>query len=479
MKGQNKMQFTGIKTSIKNFFDQFKVRLSEKAKASPFLTLSIAFIIFLTLILLSSFISTPKKDEEVKSIAPKKVEVYKIGTTSQITAQAQIEKSGVVTITALTGGVVSKTSVVPGSKVKKGANLVALSSNYQGGNIPALQLQTASLQLKNVEDTYQIQKDLINKQKDVAQKSENYGQDLRNIAQKSIDETKSLIALNDSILESIDKDIKAETDEDNIIALKKQKTGYLSANNQLKSALRNTEYEVSNDNPPKKLEGLQKEITLKTLEIQEKGLELSREVARLQYHIAAVSAATMRPSAPFNATVERVFVKVGEAVSPGTPLVVLSQVIEEDPIVGVAYVTREVASKISYVEPSILKIGAKNLEVRPSYITVDAVNGALYAVYFPIPDSYHRSLTNMSYVEVVIPVGMADTGSAFPYIPLDSVYQTGGEAFVFIDNNGIAETKKVELGEVTGSYVIVASGLKADDAIILNRNILSGDLITY
>lgn len=475
MKRYIKKQVIGIKSLI----NTFKKMLSQKAKAKPFLTLSIAFVIFLALILLSSFISTPKKEEETKTITPKKVQVYKIGTTSKITAQAQIEKSGVVTITALTGGVVSKIPVVPGSKVKKGANLVALSSNYQGGNIPALQLQTASLQLKNAEDTYQTQKDLINKQKDVAQKSENYGQDLRNIAQKSIDETKALISLNDSILESIDKDIEAETDEDNIIALKKQKTGYLSANNQLKSALRNTEYEVSNDNPPKKLEGLQKEITLKTLEIQEKGLELSREVARLQYHIAAVSAATMRPSAPFNATVERVFVKVGEAVSPGTPLVVLSQVIEEDPIVGVAYVTREVASKISYVEPSILKIGAQNLEVRPSYITVDAVNGALYAVYFPIPDSYHRQLTNLSYIEVEIPVGMADSGSAFAYIPLDAVYQTAGESYVFIEKDGRAISKKVELGEVTGSYVTVISGLKSGDTLILNRNILASDLVTF
>ncbi len=443
------------------------------------LILITVFIVFLGLIMLSSFLAAPKEKEIVKTSIPKKVDIYKIGTTSRVEVQAQIEKSGVITITALTGGVVQRIPVIPGTKVKKGATLVSLSSNYQGGNIPALQLQTASLQLKNVEETYNTQIDMINKQKDIASKSENYGKDLRDIASKSIDETKSLIALNDSILSAIDEDIKVETDEDAKLLLKQTKSGYVSANNQLKSALRNTEYEVSGDKAPAQLDTLQKDLTLAQLAIQEKGLELNREVSRLQYHIAAVSAATMRPASPFNATVERIFVKIGEAVSPGTPLVVLSQVIEEDPITAVAYVSREMASKIGYAEPSIIEIGDNKLEVRPSYITVDAVAGPLYAVYFPIPDSYHRSLTNLSYVEVSIPVGVAETGGAFPFIAIDSVYQSGGKAYVFTEKDGVASSREVKLGDVSGSYVTVIDGLKTGDSIILNRNILSGDLVTY
>jgi multidrug efflux pump subunit AcrA (membrane-fusion protein) len=137
------------------------------------------------------------------------------------------------------------------------------------------------------------------------------------------------------------------------------------------------------------------------------------------------------------------------------------------------------ASKIGYAEPSIIEIGDNKLEVRPSYITVDAVAGPLYAVYFPIPDSYHRSLTNLSYVEVSIPVGVAETGGAFPFIAIDSVYQSGGKAYVFTEKDGVASSREVKLGDVSGSYVTVIDGLKTGDSIILNRNILSGDLVTY
>ena len=186
----------------------------------------------------------------------------------------------------------------------------------------------------------------------------------------------------------------------------------------------------------------------------------------------------MSPSAPFRGTVQRVFVKYGQSVAPGTPLMVLSQAIEDDPIVAIAYVPRDVAQKVSYYEPSKLQIGNQSFETYPSYITQDAIEGSLYGVYFPIPDLYNRALTDAGYINVQIPVGSVNTSAAIPYIPIDSVYQTQDESFVFIAEKGAAKSRKVVLGPVVGRYVEVENGIKSGDQIILNRDIVSGDKVT-
>jgi len=185
----------------------------------------------------------------------------------------------------------------------------------------------------------------------------------------------------------------------------------------------------------------------------------------------------MYPSAPFNSTVQRVFVKVGEAVNPGTPLVQLSQTIEEDPIVAIAYVPREIAQSTTYSQPSILTIGNFTYDTYPSYITQDAIKGQLYGIYFPIPDNYNQYVTEDGYISVTIPVGYANTSASIPFIPIDSVYQTQDSASIFVVENEKAVSRTVTLGPVLGRYVEVTSGLAAGDIIILDRTVVDGDAI--
>jgi hypothetical protein len=40
-----------------------------------------------------------------------------------------------------------------------------------------------------------------------------------------------------------------------------------------------------------------------------------------------------------------------------------------------------------------------------------------------------------------------------------------------------ATTKKINLGQVIGSYVEVESGLSANDVVITDRNVVEGDLV--
>lgn len=469
---------------VRAFFYRFYRRIVSIINRYPLWTFFILLGILLLLIIAGNFLRKPKPEE--KKISPvKPVRVYSIGQAPRIRVQAQVEKSGVITINALAGGVIQKLPFKEGEHVVKGQVLTYLSSNYFGGNAPAVQTKLAQTQYTNAQDTAQTQRELIAKQKEVAEKTDENSDELRKISAQSIDETKTLISLNDDILSTLDTNLKklestnsGGANDAMILSTKQLKSQFLSANNQLKSALRNTEYQTNENNPPAQLSNLQKDITIKQLELQEKSIALNLEISRLQLQLARINEGLMYPAAPFSATVQRVLVKQGQAVSPGTPLVILSQDIQDDPIIAIAYVSREIARKVSSLEPSTLYLGAISYTAYPSYITQDAIQGTLYGVYYPIPDNYHQFVTDKGSIEIEMPIGYYQTSSIVPYIPIDAVYQSQNESYVYVVVNNTAESRRIILGEVYGQYVQVVSGLKTGDRIIESRNVIAGDKVS-
>ncbi len=462
-----------------NFFGKYftpvKTRTRSFITSHPFITLFSLLSLLVVSIVISNFIQKPKSVEEDVKPKTKKVQVYHIGEAPKISVHAQVEKSGVVTISALSPGVVSEIPVSPGDIVERGTVLVSTETNYQGGNSAAIRLSIAAQKLKNSNEAYPIEKELIKKQKELATRTDENSDEMREISRNSIDESKALIALNDELLASIDAGINSATTSAAITDLKGTKATLLNGNNQLKSTLRSLEFTSSDSEPPAEIDNLNEEISKKRLELQEKTLDLNREITRLELASAQIDAASMNPAAPFAGTVQRVFVKVGQAIQPGTPLVVISQIADEDPIVAVAYVPRDIANKASYLEPSILTIEDFSYEAFPTYITQEAVQGNLYAIYYPIPENYSKFVTDTGYISVQVPVGVFDTGAVVPYVPIDSVYQTQSESYLFVNKKGTAQSKKVVLGNVIGRYVEVNSGLDRGDEIILDRNVISGD----
>jgi HlyD family secretion protein len=61
-------------------------------------------------------------------------------------------------------------------------------------------------------------------------------------------------------------------------------------------------------------------------------------------------------------------------------------------------------------------------------------------------------------------------------IPLDSYYTDNEEHFVFINNNGVAESKKIDIGLIGEDYVEIEDGLLKGDQIIevLDNDISEG-----
>lgn len=448
----------------------------------PLLVFTSLLGLLLVLIVISSLMSRPKGQVEETSLPTKSVETYVIGESPKITVQAQVEKSGVIKVVALAPGIVQSINVEVGQEVGQGQNLVAMSTNYQGGNAFSVQRQLAQAQYENAAEAYKTNKEIIDKQKELAEKSDKNSDELRAISNQSLESTRSLIGLNNQILTTLEAQ-QAEDEASNIggindgaiLQTKQLRSQLMSGNNQLESALKNTEYLVSDSNAPAQISNISKEIALKQLEIQEKALKMNKEVSRLSLVLAQINEAIMFPSAPFSGVIERVYVKPGQMVSPGTPLAQIK--CDSQNLIAVVLLSREMSKGISKASPSTLRFGDEAYTAVPFYVSEEATDGSLYSAQYSIPEKYSSNVSDKGYITIEIPIDFPSTGSTVPFIPIDSVFQTQDQAFVFIAKDGKALSKRVKIGEVLGRYVEVKEGLSESDQVIINRNVIQGDPI--
>lgn len=447
----------------------------------PFTAFLLSLALLFGIIALGAFLSSRNQKVEPKKQLTKSVQVYALSGSPTVNVQAKVDKAGVISIVSQTAGIVTGVTVKEGDIIMRGNTLVTLSSNYQGANAPALQAQIAQKQYNNTKETYDTQKDIIAKQREIAYKTETNAEELRKIAEDSANDTRGLVDLNQTILNTVNTNLtelqNTNTNGANdplILQTQQLKSQVQSGVVQLQAQLRNLEYQQSNDKPPAELGRLQRDITKKQLEVQDKALGLGLEVSRLQNDLAWVQASLMTPSAPCKGTVERIYVKQGDAVNPGQVLATIKT--DNNEATLEALVPLSIASGVSQTASSSAEIYGKTFRFTPYYISQEATSGQLYSVLFSVPEAMTNFVTDGQYLVITLPVGM--TGSMIePYVPLDAIYQTQNEAYLYTVQNNKAVSKKVSLGDVYGKFVVVTSGLSPQDKIILNRNVISGDTV--
>lgn len=474
---------TGIKRSATLHTIQKKLRILyvnivKIVEKKPLLSFFSLLAFLFALIIIGNILRRPP--ETFSKVTPvKDVATYQIGTAPKIILTGQVEKSGVVSISSLMGGIVQNIYVKEGDKVFQGQWLIGLSTNYQGGNVLSLTRQLAEKQNQLVEENYPTQKDLIKRQKDLAEEQENNADKLRDIVSQSISDTQNVINLNNDIISNLDANLSnlsasSSANSELILGTKQLKSQFESANLQLNNSIRNAQYQSDTNNPVNNLVGINKDIVLKQLDIQDKALDLNKEMSKLQLKIAQVNEASMYPAAPFAGTIEKIHVKIGQNITGGTVLAVLSGT--NNTVLKVTVLTtKEIAEKVSRLEPSTITFGSKKIQVLPGYITHEAVSNNLYAIIYQLPKEEYQNSTDKSYVAVEIPIGLPDTPSSVPFVPIDAIYQTQENASVFVIENGKAVNRPVTLGTVTGRYVQIEQGLKAGDSVVLDRNVIAGD----
>lgn len=470
---------------IKRFFSTRSKHVGRYVDANPYKSFYVALGILVLLIVVSNVLGAAKPAPKKEATIVKEVELYTIGTSPKMSVLARVEKSGVLTITALTPGVVQYITPAIGAAVSRGQNLLGLSTNYQGGNTSSLSRQLAQTQYQHALDTEKIQKEIIGAQRELAQKSDLNADQMRAITSQSLGATVDLVNLNTEIITGIDASI-ADLEATNvggandalILSTKQLKSQFVAGLNAAKQGLAIAELTSPDGTTAATLSDLGRDAATRQLDLQEKMIALGIEIAKIQLQIAQVVEGMMYPAAPFAGTVERIFVKVGEAVNPGTPLFQLAGDSTKKSVIAVAYVSADVAGKVSKTEESVIRInGAKALSAFPVYVSREAVSGSLHAVYYVIPPEFAAKVTENGFISIELPIGYMSTTAAAPFIPIDSVYQTKDANFVYVERSGKAESISVDLGNVFGSYVEVTSGLSASDKVIVNRNIIAGDRV--
>jgi multidrug efflux pump subunit AcrA (membrane-fusion protein) len=475
-----------LKTKIKFVYKKITAAILNTPERSFFTVLGALFLIIIIGNIIGRFGAKPV--ETTQSV--KKVHFFSIGESPKITATARIEKSGVIKIIAQSGGVVQAIYKNEGANINRGETLMWLSSNNQGGTIPSVNRQIAQNSYSFANDNFAAQVDLINKQRDVADKGKGQADKLRDIANQSIDDTNNLINLNNDIVNSLDNQINALSASDSgsttaalILQAKTGKAQIESGLLSLKSALRNAQFQSNSDNEPAKLAQDQLDITKSQLDLQEKSLKLSLEVARLNLNVAQIAESFMYPASPLTGVIERIHVQVGQNVNNGAVLATITG--NQNHATAIVNVPKSVAQQVSLLEKSVLYINGSQIELTPKYISGEPTENGTNTISYLIPDEYTGKLAQGSSIRIDIPIDAKDskTTSAVPFIPLDAVYQTQTDAYVFIaspsgQSTYTAKSKTIKLGNVYGAFVEAITGLNNADQIITDRNIVAGDKVT-
>lgn len=462
--------------------------------AFPFIT----FIALLALIFALIVIGNRYREVPPPAPAPEAaavpVNIFSQDGQPELEMTARIEKAGVITIVAQAPGIVRKINVTEGKEVRGGTVVVNLASNYQGGNASSVSRQIAQRSYQFNTETYDAQKEIINRQKGIANNGESQAKDLREIGRKSYDDTKATISTNEDILNTLNDNIKELEDsnigginDSSILAAKQGKAGILAALSGLRAGLRTAEYMNADDKTPAKTAEQVRDLTIKQLELQEKSLDLTRDVSALNVKLARVAEQIMYPAAPCGGVIERVYVKEGQAVNPGTPIATLRM--KETQANAIISVPAEIARQVNKMEPTYITLNGQESALYPRYVSTEATEGSLYAIMYTLPENLGQYVTEGSTVTMRVPIGGKKLTSTEVIAPIDAIYQTTEKAYLYVVKNAtqsaeagqsgqVAELREVKLGDVTGEYVQVVSGLSPSDSVITSRGITAGEKVT-
>lgn len=447
----------------------------------PFISFLGLLVGIVVLIAVGNVFRQPQVEEETVATTPQSVEVFSLGEAPRIAVSGTVNRVGKIDIIAQTNGVVSKVNVKDGQNVYRGQTLISIGSSYATGAISSVSRQIAQRTYENAKESLPLQLEMIAKRREIAEKSDTSADDLRDIASKSIDDTKTQISLNESILASVDTFLASETPgTPEYVALQGQRAGILAALSGLRQGLRQTEYQTSGEHAPARLSDLSRELTLKQLEVEEKALQMGKDIAKLNLSIAYMSERFNYPASPNKGVVERVYVRPGDVVNPG---MVLATIICEGAAVEIEVnLPQDLVTRFNQTETTTIATSGGMLAIVPRYVSADTGTNSLGTIIFSVPENLNE-LSDGEAVRLNLPVGKANTIASYPFVPVDAVYQLQEGSLLYIASPAAegayaVEVRNVELGNVFGSFVEVLRGLAGTEQVILNRSVIAGDTVT-
>lgn len=238
----------------------------------------------------------------------------------------------------------------------------------------------------------------------------------------------------------------------------------------LQKEINTRERKIADDND--ELSKREEKNTVESLKVELKRLELSRETARLDAAIANASDAVLRPKSLVSGTVEFIGVRPGEMVGAGTLIATIRGTKSADTLV--ATLPNELARFVNPNGVGTLILGDERIPLTGAYFGKSENTLGLRSLTFALSETTSTKLTESEFVSLLLPL-VNPTGQFF--VPIDAILSGGNGTSVLVLEDGKVVEKNIELGSTLGSFVLVESGLTETDTVLLNRGLISGDLV--
>jgi len=222
----------------------------------------------------------------------------------------------------------------------------------------------------------------------------------------------------------------------------------------------------------KRTKDLQARIAWKQHYLQERSVELAHDTAQLQAVQAYASVALFQTIAPLAGQLEEVTVKIGDYVQAGKVLAVLKANDVNDTRIT-AHISAERAAHIDIGSEVTAEYKDRNIPLEIVHLSQSGTGGQSYTLTFRVTKENLGNIDDGSFVKINLPLKSEDN----ILVPLDSVHFSSDSSEVYILEDSTAHIKKVTLGDVIGSYIVVTDGLNENVNVIMDRNVADGEQV--
>ncbi len=432
-------------------------------------------IVFVGTLVATQVITREESPVEVAEPTPLRVKGFAFGdTTVSERSVGVVENLTTTTLVAQSAGPVKSVEVVEGDQVWRGEILLRQESAYASGNAPAVQYQIAQQNAVLADTTLENTVETVAKTREQADAVRSQTEELRKLSEKAIDDTRGVISTAETQVEALESLIASAGTESEKATFRGSLLAAQGTLNSNRASLRSLEFETDTDNEPSKLADIAKDLVYKSTEIQLESAKIQKEIAHLNVRLAGIQVAATRVAAPYEATVQRVLVQPGDYVTPGQPVMILTG---EAKLCLKISVSGSLASQVDESGQLQVTLGNQVVSLPVNHVSSTPTNGTLFEVLSIIPAEHQHLIYENQALDVLLPLYSVSIAGGNYSVPLDSVFITSTDTFVFVGRDGQAVKTSVQVGEITGSTIEVVSGLDEGDVVIADRRVTAGQKV--
>jgi len=230
------------------------------------------------------------------------------------------------------------------------------------------------------------------------------------------------------------------------------------------------ERRIKHDNT---LSGSAEDVELATLRKDREVRRYTLTSSRLNLALALRNDAVLQPKSSLPGSITHIAVRRGQFVNQGDTLAILNASGAEATLE--ASLSSDTAWLLDPTKNAELILPTGNIPLTLIYLANQESEDGLYKAIFGLPTESAQKLVDGHYTDIRIALESHD-GSIL--LPLETISQDTKSAWVMVEENGIAHSHTVTLGNIFGNYIEVTSGITKDTHVILSRGIIEGEAVT-